>query len=124
MFGDPRWVWAGGALLLITDHEPYGSASEALARRFGVLMNTSGTTDAANEVQKSGGLLFARDSGLVIDHPITMGRDPSERINRVATFFGQALIGPVGSTPFLRFADTAAYPSTNGLQSAAGWGKG
>ena len=26
-----RWVWEGGSLLLITDHEPFGSASVALA---------------------------------------------------------------------------------------------
>ncbi len=25
------WVWDGGSLLSITDHEPYGSGSEALA---------------------------------------------------------------------------------------------
>ncbi len=119
-----RWVWDGGALLLITDHEPYGSASQALAQRFGVVMNTSGTTDPDNEDAKNGGLIFTRESQLVVDHPITNGRDPSERINRVETFYGQALIGPVGSTAFLRFADTATYESTNGMLSAAGWAQG
>ena len=122
--GVQSWVWAGGALLLITDHEPYGSASKALAQRFGVVMNTSGTTDPANTDNENGGLAFTRESGLVVDHPITIGRDWSERINRVKTFYGQALIGPVGSTPFLRFADTATYESTNGEQSAAGWAQG
>jgi hypothetical protein len=119
-----RWVWAGGALLLITDHEPYGSASVALAQRFGIVMNTSGTIDPANTDQKAGGLVFARESGLVVDHPITLGRDLSERINRVETFYGQAIYGPVGSTGFLRFADTASYESANGQQSAAGWAQG
>jgi hypothetical protein len=119
-----RWVWDGGALLLITDHEPYGSASEELARRFGVLMNTSGTTDPANQDPNSRGLDFTRESQLIVDHPITIGRDPSEQINRVKTFYGQALIGPVGSTPFLRFADTAISESANGPQSAAGWAQG
>ena len=119
-----RWVWDGGALLLITDHEPFGSASEALAQRFGVVMNTSGTTDPANTDQKTGGLVFSRGSGLVVDHPITIGRDPSEWIDRVETFFGQAIYGPVGSTRFLRFADTATYESANGEQSAAGWAQG
>jgi hypothetical protein len=118
------WVWTGGALLLITDHEPFGSASEELARRFGVLMNTSGTADSANEDQKTGGLIFARESGLIVDHPITLGRDPSERIDRVQTFYGQALIGPVGSTGFLRFADSATYESDKGEFSAAGWAQG
>ena len=87
-------------------------------------MNTSGTTDPANEDQKNGGLVFTRESQLVVDHPITIGRDPSERINRVETFYGQALIGPVGSTPFLRFADTATYESPTGPLSAAGWAQG
>jgi hypothetical protein len=119
-----RWVWDGGALLLITDHEPYGSASEALARRFGVAVNTSGTTDPANQDQRARGLVFTRERQLVVDHPITIGRDPSERINRVETFYGQALIGLVGSTPFLRFADSATYQTANGTQSAAGWAQG
>jgi hypothetical protein len=119
-----RWVWAGGALLLITDHEPFGSASVALAQRFGVVMNTSGTTDPANADEKTGGLVFTRERQLIVDHPITIGRDPTERINRIETFYGQAIYGPVGSTPFLRFADTASYESANGEQSAAGWSQG
>jgi hypothetical protein len=119
-----RWVWAGGALLLITDHEPYGSASEALAQRFSVVMNTSGVDDPANSDQKTGGLVFSRERGLIADHPITIGRDPSERINRVETFYGQAVYGPVGSTGFLRFAETATYESAKGPQSAAGWSQG
>ena len=113
-----------GALLLITDHQPYGSASVALAQHFGIVMNTSGTIDPANTDQKTRGLVFTRESQLVVDHPITIGRDPSERINRVETFYGQAVYGPVGSTGFLRFADTATYESANGEQSAAGWAQG
>ena len=30
------WVNAGGALLFVADHAPYGAATENLARRFGV----------------------------------------------------------------------------------------
>ncbi|MFN2491809.1 MAG: hypothetical protein ABR501_02880 [Pyrinomonadaceae bacterium] len=33
------WVWAGGALLLIADHAPMGSANQILAQRFGVDMS-------------------------------------------------------------------------------------
>jgi len=33
------WVQAGGSLLLITDHAPFGSAAESLAKRFGVDMS-------------------------------------------------------------------------------------
>ena len=33
-----RWVRNGGALLLIADHTPFGSAAHDLALRFGVDM--------------------------------------------------------------------------------------
>jgi hypothetical protein len=108
--------WSLAGAQAPSDHEPYGSGSEALAQRFGVQMNTSGTTDAANTIESSGGLVFTRECQLVVDHPITIGRDPSERINRVATSYGQALIGPVGTTAFLRFADTATYALDNATQ--------
>jgi hypothetical protein len=42
------WVKEGGALLLITDHEPFGSASEALARRFGVQMSKATVSDPSH----------------------------------------------------------------------------
>jgi hypothetical protein len=118
------WVVAGGALFLITDHEPFGTPSKNLGERFGVLMNTSPTNDPSRIDRGPGGLLFTRDDLLILDHPITRGRVPTERVNRVKTFTGQALIGPVGSTPFLRFADTATYRSSDGPKSAKGWAQG
>jgi hypothetical protein len=118
------WVSNGGALLLITDHEPFATASQPLATRFGVRMNKSGTADPANTDAKTGGLLFARENNLLLDHPITNGRDPSERLNRVMTFYGQGLIGPAGSTPFLKFADTATALYAGEERSAAGWAQG
>jgi hypothetical protein len=45
------------------------------------------------------------------DHPITRGRDESERINRVKTFTGQSLKGPPGSVSFLNFSATATVGS-------------
>jgi hypothetical protein len=32
------WVRAGGSLLLIADHAPYGNAADSLAQRFGIVM--------------------------------------------------------------------------------------
>ncbi len=52
-------------------------------------------------------LLFTRENGLLPDHPITRGRDSSERVNRVMTFTGQSLMGPEGSEPFLTLAASA-----------------
>ena len=90
MFGRPEvgLGWRGASL----DHRPRAVrlGVRGAAQRFDVAMNTSGTADPANDDQKSGGLNSRRESGLVLDHPITIGRDPSERINRVVTFYGQA----------------------------------
>ncbi|HET6327846.1 MAG TPA: hypothetical protein VFG04_24390, partial [Planctomycetaceae bacterium] len=100
-----NWVRNGGALLLITDHEPYGSGSDELGKRFGVNMSLMVTVDPKNETKN--GLLFSRDKNQLGDHPILNGRDPSERINRVLTFTGQSLKGPPGSVQLLKFSDAA-----------------
>lgn len=41
------WVKAGGALLLIADHAPFGERAEILARRFGVDMGKGYAFDAS-----------------------------------------------------------------------------
>lgn len=99
------WVKNGGSLLLITDHEPFGSASEELGKRFGVQMSLQVAVDPAHE--KDDALLFSRDANQLGNHPIMTGRNESERVNRVLTFTGQSLKGPAGSVPLLKFADTA-----------------
>ena len=91
------WVGAGGSLLLITDHAPFGSAAECLAKRFGVDMSKGVTSDPANSEGGETSLVFSRKNHLLGDHPITRGRDDSERVNRVQTFTGQSLKGPDGS---------------------------
>jgi hypothetical protein len=116
------WVEGGGSLLLITDHEPFGSASDLLAGRFGVDMSNRVTFDPANRAEQ--GLLFARDKDQLGDHAITNGRDASERVNRVLTFTGQSLKGPPGSVAFLKFADTAIENDGENQISAAGRAQG
>ena len=100
-----NWVRNGGGLLIITDHEPFGSGSEELGKRFGVNMSLMVTVDPKNETKN--GLLFSRDKNQLGDHPILNGRDPFERINRVLTFTGQSLKGPPDSVQLLKFSDTA-----------------
>lgn len=119
-----EWVKAGGALLLIADHAPMGAANQILAQRFGVDMRSSYTNDSVNHDKETGSnssLVYTRDNGLLIDHPITKGRDVSERINSVMTFTGQSLKGPAGSVAFLKLADTAKDvppPSQADIQAA------
>ena len=119
------WVKAGGALLLITDHDPFGASAENLGKEFGVEMSKSVARDPASSAIGSRGLLFSRDKRLLGDHPITRGRTESERINRVMTFTGQALKGPDGSTPLLKFASTASLRRNgNKISSAEGQSQG
>src|SRR5712691_5298278 len=118
------WVKGGGALLLIADHAPMGAANQILAQRFGVDMRSAFTSDSVNYDKESGNqgfLVYSRDNGLLMDHPITKGRDASERINRIMTFTGQSIKGPAGSTVLLKLADTAKDtppPSQADIQAA------
>lgn len=123
------WVRDGGALLLIVDSVPFGSAAESLATRLGIEMSKGQTTDPANadkEFGTPGVLLFSRENHLLAESSITNGRGDAERVNRVLVFDGQSLKGPEGSEVVLKLADTAvdeiASPGKNA--SAAGRAQG
>ncbi len=116
-----EWVRAGGSLLLIADHAPFGAAAETLARRFGVDLSKGHTSDPASHDTETGNtsfLVYTRVNGLLADHPITRGRDASERVNRVITFTGESLKGPAGSVSLLRLADTAIDVTTRPAEGA------
>jgi WD40 repeat protein len=120
--GVENWVRGGGALLLVTDHEPYGSGSEELGKAFGVEMSRRVTVDSSS--QSANGLLFSRNKHQLGDHAILRGRNESERVNRVLTFTGQSLKGPPDSVPLLRFADTAVDVGPDQRTPAAGRAQG
>jgi hypothetical protein len=103
------WVRAGGSLLLITDHWPYGPAVSSLARRFDVAIGTGLVEDTANHDPDHGDshLVFSQENGLLRDHPIIRGRSPAERVQRVLTFTGTSLEGAVAAVPFLALSDAA-----------------
>jgi hypothetical protein len=104
------WVRGGGALLLLADQAPFGSAAENLAKRFGVGMSKGLTRDEANYEKDSNiqtYLVYSRANKLLLDHPVTTGRNDAEKISRVITFSGQSLKGPDDSAVFLKLADTA-----------------
>ena len=104
------WVKAGGALLLIADHAPMGSANQVLGQRFGVDMSKMFTIDNQNydkEGDNPGFIIYTRESGRLADHSITRGRNDSERVNKIIAFTGQSLKGPPDSIFFMKLSDTA-----------------
>jgi hypothetical protein len=115
------WIKGGGAMLLIADHAPFGAAAENMAKAFAVSMSKGFVFDPPHSLPKSASfLVFSRENKLLLDHPITQGRNEAERIDRVQTFTGQALNGGEGSTPFLKLADTARDTSDRtGAQSVS-----
>jgi hypothetical protein len=87
------WVKDGGRLWLIADHMPFPGAAGLLAAQFGILM---GNGFALDPTTGDGRMRFLRSDASLADHPITRGRNPSERIDSVVAFTGQAfrLEGP------------------------------
>lgn len=115
------WVRAGGALLLIADHAPFGAAAQVLGKRFDVEMSKGFVFDPANSQPDAPSLLiFSRENKLLIDHPIVQGRNEGERVNRVLTFTGQALKGPAGAAAIMKLSDTAKdAPSRTSQESVS-----
>ena len=106
-----EWVRGGGGLLLIADHWPMNAAAAAMAERFGVESGRLGFVSDSLHAEPGSGdpsqLVFTRENGLLGKHPITEGRNPEERIDRVVSFTGQSLRGPKGSTAFLGLSPSA-----------------
>ena len=113
------WVRAGGKLLLIADHTPFGAAAERLAARFGVRMGTGyafAMTDGGAGLTTN--LTYPAEA--FGDHPIFGGRDPSERVESVTAFTGQSLDGPEGAVVLLHMTDGAREsPDLPTLQALA-----
>ena len=104
------WVRGGGALLLIADHAPFGTAAAPLGAAFGVDMSKGVTADPGHadpDTRNLSFILYTRDAHMLGAHPILEGRNASERIGRVMTFSGQSLRGPEGSTILLALGETA-----------------
>ena len=102
------WVRAGGALLLVADHAPFGGAAAELASQFGVTMHLRfARDDEFHDGWDNERLEFSRGNGLLPDNAITDGRAAGERVTRVVTFTGQSLSGPAEAIPLLRLSDGA-----------------
>ena len=115
------WVRAGGALLLIADHAPFGSATELLAGRFGVNFGKGFVHDTAHVLAGRGPTMLVFDKERLGAHAIMNGRDSSERIRTVVSFTGQSMSSPPGATALLRLSPTAGEsPTREDLASLRG----
>ena len=92
------WVEAGGSLLLVADHAPFGGAAADLARAFGVDMGLGYVA-----AHQDGKVTFAIDyAGPQLgDHPILHGRSEKEEVRQVRSFTGQSLGVPDGGVGLL-----------------------
>jgi hypothetical protein len=112
------WVRAGGSLLLISDHAPFGSAAESLGKRFGVMMGKGWAFDRTPAGGVTTQLMFSNENGLLGNHPILRGRGASELVKTVRSFTGQSLSVPQGAVILLRLSATAREaPSTMDLDA-------
>lgn len=92
------WVSAGGSLLLISDHAPFGTAASRLGEAFGVNMGLGYVAARGGGGVTSQILFRGRQLG---EHPILAGRDSAERVRSVRSFTGQSLSVPPGATALL-----------------------
>jgi len=91
------WIENGGALFLIADHMPFPGAAEKLAAVFGFELKNGFAFNTA----KRGPDIFRRSDGSLGAHEITDGNEPSERIDSVVTFTGQAFKVNRGHEPII-----------------------
>ncbi len=89
-----QWVAAGGALLLIADHQPFPGAAYELARSFGFHLYNGYALDRTRS-SNQGQLSFSRAEHNLHEHEITEG------ISVVTTYLGHAFLAPATAQPLL-----------------------
>ena len=100
------WIESGGALLLIADHAPMGSAAASLGRALGVDMRSAYTLDPARSASGNPTTIaYTPGGGLDTTRVIVRGRAGDPLVRRVVTFTGQSLAGPAGATKLLALSD-------------------
>jgi len=106
------WVRAGGALLLIADHAPFGDSAALLAQRLGVDMGRGFAADPKNSDKNPTLLVFSVENGLLGDHTIIRGRNGRERVRTIVAFTGQSLSVPKDSTALMKLGKDAVEVAT------------
>ncbi|HMV10062.1 MAG TPA: DUF4350 domain-containing protein [Cyclobacteriaceae bacterium] len=107
-----QWVEAGGSLLLIADHYPFGSAAENLAQRFGVHMFNGETSDTiyfTGNAEFKDRLVFSRANGLLAINEITQGTSPADAVHTVIADRGQSLSIPDSSIVLLKLSPASRH---------------
>ena len=102
-----KWVRNGGALLLIADHTPFGSAARELALQFGVDMGRGYLFDPKNSDGNPTFMVYSEANGLLGDGPIISGRTDGERVHRIVAFTGQSLNIPRGAIALMKLSSSA-----------------
>jgi hypothetical protein len=92
------WVKSGGSLFLIADHMPFPGAAGELALRFGFTMNNGFALDTA---RRGSPALFTKFDKTLRSSLLTEGRNPSESVDSIYSFTGQAFQIPADAIPIL-----------------------
>lgn len=134
------WVGAGGALLLVTEHMPFGGAVEELASAFGIRVINAFAVDSApvghlpwQTVDSASDFSFRRSDGSLPSHPVTNGRGAQERIDFMITNGGTAFELPSDAKSLLTLPASAIallprvtweFPENTPRQLIGRWSQG
>ncbi len=107
------WVEDGGSLLLIADHMPFPGGAGDLAQSFGITFS-NGFAYLADYARGKPDL-FQLKSGLE-ESVVTKGRNPKERVSKIASFTGSAFKAPASAIPIMVFG-----PGSHSLEPTKAW---
>jgi len=111
------WIRKGGSLLLIADHDPFGSAASDLANALGVGMASVWTVDTLRvnpEIDRNTWLEYTHENDGLGQHSILQADSPESAIKRVITFTGQSLSFDSTWTSILQLSNSAQNYYTRG----------
>ncbi len=104
------WIQEGGSLLLIADHDPFGSAASDLAKAMNVGMESVWTVDTLRmnqDIGRTTWLEYTLENGGLGQHPILNTDSQDAAIESVITFTGQSLSFDSTWTSILQLSSSA-----------------
>jgi hypothetical protein len=100
------WVMRGGSLFLCADHMPFPGAAFHLGKAFGYTLYNGFASETVSGLlpgKKKELDVFTKEKNTLATHPITVGRNVKEQVDKVATFTGQAFQIPQNAVSLLTF---------------------